>query len=77
MSSGGTLTAETRREAILEDDVLREAALVANRVLRRALAIAAYERASCDLTADAGIGLMIDWVMRASDEIERERKGMR
>lgn len=59
-------------EAVSEEEVLRTAHLVSNRVLRRALAIAAYERASHAGAADAGIALMIDWVMKASEEIERE-----
>jgi hypothetical protein len=60
---------ETRREAVYVEDVIAQSALVSNAVLRRALAIAAYERAGIDLQPDKGIALMIDWVMRASDEV--------
>jgi hypothetical protein len=76
MSSGNTATEYARRELAADEAVIREAALVRNAVLRRALAIAACEYAdlaqSANTQADAGIGLMVCWVMRASDELERQ-----
>jgi hypothetical protein len=72
----GNIQTETKRRALAgESAILEAAALVNNAVLRRALAIAAYEMAGKQLTPDAGIALMIDWVMRASDEVTRESEG--
>jgi hypothetical protein len=78
MSSGAITTEETRREGVEMEKLLREAGLVSNRVLRRALAIAACEYvelaqpyAARAAGADAGIGLMVCWVMRASEELEK------
>jgi hypothetical protein len=74
MSSGNITTEYTRRERQIEAGILREASLVSNAVLRRALAIAAFEYVHLvgdRGDPDAGVGLMIAWVMRASDEVER------
>lgn len=80
MSSGHITTEETRREGVSMEQILRDSALVSNTVLRRALAIAACDHvelaqpyAATAAGADAGIGLMVCWVMRASEEIEREQ----
>lgn len=74
MSSGNITTEYTKQEMATEAAILRASALVNNAVLRRALAIAAYEQAVRDkgqfACADAGIALMITWIMRASEEIE-------
>lgn len=40
-------------------------------VLRRALMIATAERVGFDQTPDAGLSLVITWVIQAADEIER------
>lgn len=75
MTSGNITTEETRRELAADDAVIRDAALVRNAVLRRALAIAACEYAGiaqyANTLPDAGIGLMVCWVMQASEELER------
>ena len=74
MSSGNVQTEYTRRELATDASILEAAALVNNAVLRRALAIAAYERAGeLELQPDAGIALMIVWIMRASDEVPKEK----
>jgi hypothetical protein len=75
MSSGNTTTEYTRMElAIDEEMILRDSALVRNSVLRRALAIAAYERAQLEghRFVDGTI-YMLAWVMQASEEVEKER----
>lgn len=74
MSSGNCTTEYTRREMAADDAILRESAMVRNSVLRRALAIAAYERAVADGCAECGPVYMLTWVMQASDELERERE---
>lgn len=81
MSSGNITTEYTRREHLEDQAVIEAAALVRNDVLRRALAIAAYEYAlqhadHCGhaLQPDAGIGLMVCWVIRATEEIESAQK---
>lgn len=71
MSSGNTVTEFTRQELATEAAILQAAAMVNNAVLRRALAIAAYERAGKEITPEAGTALIIHWVMQACDEIER------
>lgn len=70
MSSGNIVTEYSKQEMATEAAILRASALVSNGVLRRALAIAAYECAGHDGSPDAGVALMITWVMRASDELE-------
>lgn len=75
MSSGNTTTEYTRAEMAADEAVIREAAIVRNVVLRRALAIAAAEFVGADGTADSGVALMVVWIMRASDELEAEAKG--
>ena len=74
MSSGNVVTEYTRQELATEAAILKASALVGNAVLRRALAIAACEfvlQAGREGTPDAGLGLMVSWVMKASDELER------
>lgn len=71
MDSGNIVTEYARQELATEAAILRESALVTNGVLRRALAIAAYECVGHDFSPDAGVALMITWVMRASDELEQ------
>lgn len=71
MSSGNTTTEFTRWEIATESAILEASALCNNAVLRRALAIAAYERVGTEITPDAGTALMIHWVMQACDELER------
>lgn len=80
MSSGNITTEETRREAVHEEDVLAAQHLLSNRVLRRALAIAASERVRVCGGGMAGLPddalpFWICWVMQASDQIEAERSG--
>jgi hypothetical protein len=74
MSSGNCTTEYTRRELETDERILREAALERNSVLRRALAIAANERAVQEGKLGAGSIYMLTWVMQASDEKEREAK---
>lgn len=74
MSSGNVVTEYTCQESAREAAILRTSALVGNAVLRRALAIAACAYALLagrERTPDAGLGLMVSWVMKASDELER------
>lgn len=79
MSSGNITTEETRRELAADEAVIREAALVRNAVLRRALAIAAYEHSvRLGLNPEQASLLMLTWVMTASDELQgTERQGTR
>lgn len=72
MSSGNTVTEQPRRELAADEAVIREQALIRNSVLRRALAIAAYERAKNEGQPDAGIVYMLTWVMQASEELDKE-----
>lgn len=75
MSSDNGTTEYARRELAADEAVIRKAALTRNDVLRRALAIAACEYAGLALgenaQPDAGIGLMVCWVMRAAEELEK------
>jgi hypothetical protein len=70
-------TEYTQRELATDERILREQAMVTNGVLRRALAIAARDYVQVNSpdggleTPDAGVSLMIAWVMRASDETQR------
>jgi hypothetical protein len=74
MSSGNATTEYTRLElAIDEEMILRDAALVRNSVLRRALAIAAYERGVVEGCAEQGSVFMLTWVIQASEELEKEQ----
>jgi hypothetical protein len=81
MSSRNITTEYTRQELAADDAIMREAGMVRNAVLRRALAIAACEYAQLAShdgglgDPDAGVGLMVCWVTRASDELERLAKG--
>jgi hypothetical protein len=74
--SGDPATEYTRQELAADEAMIRQAALIRNDVLRRALAIAACEYADLDgavngpaVRGDEGIGLMICWVMRACEEL--------
>jgi hypothetical protein len=72
MSGGNAVTEYTRQEYETEAAIVQASALISNAVLRRALAIAAHELTGRDsATPDAGVALMIAWVMQASDEMER------
>ncbi len=81
MSSGNITTEYARAELAWDDAVTEAAALVRNAVLRRALAVAACEyvrlaqerpgHGGAVALPDDGIGLMVAWVMRASDELQR------
>jgi hypothetical protein len=74
MSSGNCTTEYTRIELSTDDAIiLREAALVRNSLLRRALAIAAYEYAVNQGRAEDGPIYMLTWVMQASDALEKEK----
>jgi hypothetical protein len=73
VNSGNCTTEYTRQELAMDDAILRESAMARNSVLRRALAIAAYERAVADGCAECGPVYMLTWVMQASDEVEREK----
>jgi hypothetical protein len=71
MSSGNAATEYTRQEMAMDAAIIKASALVSNAVLRRALAIAAVERAGAHGLPDDGLCLMITWVMQAADEIDR------
>lgn len=73
-------TERARRELAADEKAIREAALISNAVLRRALAIAACEYADMAgavngpaVVGDDGIGLMVCWVMRACEELGYEK----
>jgi hypothetical protein len=70
MSSGNVTTEFTRLELEADERVVREAALVRNGVLRRALEIAARDYARLAGHPDAWIVLMLTWVMQASEEMQ-------
>lgn len=72
MSSG---TEYTRIELTTDEEmILREQSVVRNSVLRRALAIAAYEHAVQQGRAEDGPIYMLTWVIQASEQVEGERK---
>jgi hypothetical protein len=75
MSSGNAVTEYTRQEQAMDMAILQASAMVNNAVLRRALAIAAVERAGHETTPEAGLCLLITWVMQAADEIDRVEGG--
>lgn len=54
-----------------EDAILREGLASTNAILRRALQIAAADKATADPRPDAHVALTIDWVMRACEEFDR------
>jgi hypothetical protein len=70
MSNCNTVTEYTRQELATRAPSCRLRRWAATRGCG-ALAIAAYKRAGRDTTPDAGIALMIAWVMQACDELER------
>jgi hypothetical protein len=73
MSSGNCTTEATRIDLATDERLILDAGLVRNAVLRRALAIAAYERGVAEGHAEDGSVFMLTWVMLAAEQVDKER----
>lgn len=67
--SSGTVAENDLRELATDEAVVRESAEIHIAVLRRALAIAAHERAESEGHPENGPIYRLTWVMEASEKV--------